>query len=65
MDRMKGGDLIALEAKYHLNGLTVLRNHYRSLVCKHEQEMEGSSEERKVKGNFRTSLLQRFTAESR
>ena len=37
MARMDGGDLIALEAKYHLQCLAALRNRYRSLVWKHEQ----------------------------
>ena len=45
MARMEGGDLIALEAKYQLQCLTALRNHFQSLVHKNEQEVGGSSEE--------------------
>ena len=45
MARMEGGDLIALEAKYHLQCLTALRNRFLSLVRKNEQEVGGSSEE--------------------
>ncbi len=46
MARMEGGDLIALEAKYHMKCLTALRNRHRSLVRKHEKE-EGVSFEKK------------------
>ena len=28
--KIRGGDLIALEAKYHLTCLTIYRNHYRT-----------------------------------
>ena len=44
MARMEGGELIALEAKYHLQCLTALQNRFRSLVRKNEQEVGGSSE---------------------
>ena len=57
MARMEGGDLIALEAKYHLLCLTALRNCYRSLVRKNEQEA-GGSEEKKVKAR---ALVELFT----
>lgn len=47
MARMGGGDLIALEAKYHLQCLTALR--YRSLIRQQEQKVGGSSEEKRIK----------------
>ena len=46
MARMEDGDLIALEAKYHLHCLTSLQNHYRSLIQKREQKLGDSSEEK-------------------
>lgn len=55
--RMEGGDLIALEAKYHLHCLTALRNRYRSLVRKHEQEVGDSSEEKKMKARALVELV--------
>lgn len=58
MARMEGGDLIALEAKYHLQCLTELRNRYRSLVRKHEQEASSLSDEKKVKAR---ALVELFT----
>ena len=58
MARIEGADLIALEAKYHLQCLTALRNRFRSLVHKNEQEVGGSSEESKVKA---TALVELFT----
>lgn len=47
MARMEGGDLIALDAKYHLKCITALRNRYRSLVRQHEQASECYSEKNK------------------
>ena len=35
---LEGGNLIALDAKYHLQCLTSLRNRYRSLLRQREQE---------------------------
>ena len=49
MARVDGGDLIALEAKYRLQCLAALRNRYRSLVRKHEQQQGVSSEEQRMK----------------
>ncbi len=40
MAKMEGGDLIALEAKYHLQCLTELRNRYRSQIRQHGQKAE-------------------------
>ena len=58
MARMESGDLIALEAKYHLQCLTALWNRFRSLVHQNEQEVGGSSEESKVKAR---ALVELFT----
>ena len=58
MARMDGGDLIALEAKYHLQCLAALRNRYRSLVRKHEQQQGVASEEQRMKAR---ALVELFT----
>ena len=50
MARIEGGDLVALEAKYHLQSLTALRNCCRSLTRQHDKDSGGSSEEKKDKG---------------
>uniref|UniRef100_UPI00358E0071 uncharacterized protein isoform X1 n=1 Tax=Myxine glutinosa TaxID=7769 RepID=UPI00358E0071 len=42
--RIVGGDLIAMEAKYHLKCLTHLRNRYRSLVRKLSRESPNVNE---------------------
>ena len=47
MARIEGGDLVALEAKYHLQCLTALRNRYRSLTRQHDKDSGGSSEEKR------------------
>ena len=44
MTRMAGGDLIASEAKYHLQCLVKLRNQYRSLSRKLNQNSENADE---------------------
>ena len=49
ISRMEGGDLVAIDAKYHLQCLTEIRNRYRSLVRQREQEAESLSEEKKNK----------------
>ena len=41
MARIEGGDLVALEAKYHLQCLTALRNCYRSLTRQHDKDSGG------------------------
>ena len=58
MARMDGDDLIALEAKYHLQCLAALRNRYRSLVRKHEQQQGVASEEQRMKAR---ALVELFT----
>ena len=49
MARIEGGDLIALDAKYHLECYISLRNRYRTLMRKKEQESGSSSVEKQVK----------------
>ena len=44
MARLVGGDLIAIEAKYHLTCLVKLRNRYRSHTCKAGQTPEDVDE---------------------
>ncbi len=57
MARMEGGDLIALEAKYHLQCLTELRNRYRSQIRQHGQKAEEYySEEKKIKARALVEL---------
>ena len=53
---MEGGDAIALEAKYHLQRLTALRNHHRLLV-QHNQQEFGYVIEKKVKARALVELL--------
>ena len=47
LTRIEGGDLTALEAKYHLSCLTALRNRYRSLL-RQRQCFSSDREEEKV-----------------
>jgi len=49
MARMEGGDLVALEAKYHLACLTTIRNRYRSSKNQQGKEHDQSSEEDQLK----------------
>ena len=44
VSRITGGDLIAIEAKYHLNCLVNLRNRYRSQLRKQNREPEDLNE---------------------
>lgn len=44
MTRIVGGDLIAMDAKYHLACLTQLRNRYRSICRKASQTSENTDE---------------------
>lgn len=54
--RIGGGDLIALEAKYHLQCLTVLRNRYHSLIRQQEQKVGNTSEEKRIKAKALVEL---------
>jgi len=47
---LEGGDVIAIDAKYHVQCYTALRNRYRSHLRKQGQELAGaSSEESQIK----------------
>jgi GGDEF domain-containing protein len=46
LGRMSGGDLIAIEAKYHLDCITTFRNRYRSLVTKKTEMSDGVNNEK-------------------
>ena len=48
LSTIQGGDLVALEAKYHLNCLTRLRNRHRSLQRSKEQSTSGTHEKEKI-----------------
>ena len=54
--RMEGGDLVAIDAKYHLQCLTDIRNRYRSLARLREGEAESLSEEKKIKARVFVEL---------
>ena len=54
--RIEGGDLIALEAKYHLQCLTALRNRHRSIMRKREQDV-GGTEVRMIKARALVELF--------
>jgi hypothetical protein len=55
--RMTGGDLIALDGKYHLHCLTLLRNRHRSLKRQQEQEMAGYHKEQQIKARVLVELF--------
>ena len=57
MTRLEGGDLIALEAKYHLECLTGLRNRYRSLLRQRETDSGESSETAMIKARGLVELF--------
>lgn len=54
---LEGGDLIAIDAKYHLQCYTALRNRYRSHLRKLEQDLAGvSAEESQIKARALVEL---------
>ena len=55
--RIEGGDLIALEAKYHINCLTELRNRHRSLVRESNYTSSDLHEEEQMKARAFVELL--------
>ena len=46
MSRISGGDIIAIEAKYHINCLVSYKNHYRSMQQAHVSESSSNTERR-------------------
>ena len=55
--RIEGGDLIALEAKYHLPCLTKLRNQHRSLLKKDQNSTDGQNEVKKKQARAFSELV--------
>ena len=48
MSRISGGDIIAIEAKYHINCLVSYKNCYRSMRRAHVSESSSNTEGRRV-----------------
>ena len=46
MSRISGGDIIAIEAKYHINCLVSYKNRYRSMQQAHVSESSSNTERR-------------------
>ena len=58
LTRIEGaGDLIALEAKYHLACLTGLRNRHRSLIREGENSKNDNTEEKKLQSRAFVELI--------
>ena len=55
--KLEGGDLIALDAKYHLACLTQLRNRYRSLLRQSQQDPYYRNEEKKKQARVFVELI--------
>ena len=55
--QLEGGDLIALEAKYHLTCLTKLRNRHRSLLRTNQESSRYHIEENQKKARAFTELI--------
>ena len=55
--KIEGGDLIALEAKYHLSCLVKLRNRHRSYLREIQNASSKSQEERKMEARAFVELL--------
>ena len=55
--KIEGGDLIALEAKYHLPCLTKLRNRHRSLSRKDPNSTDGQNEVKKKQARAFSELV--------
>lgn len=59
---LSGGDLVAIEAKYHLDCLTAFRNRHRSMLRKQKQDTSSDhpsqgSEEKKVEARALVELI--------
>ncbi len=55
--KLEGGDLIALEAKYHLNCLVQIRNRHRSFLRESQNSIGESSEEKKMEARAFAELV--------
>lgn len=57
LTKIEGGDLIALESKYHLSCLAKLHNCHRSYLRENEENSSALNEERKMKARAVAELL--------
>ena len=57
LTRIEGGDLIALDAKYHLACLTALRNRHRSLMRQRQDCSDNQKEENKFEARAFVELI--------
>ena len=57
LTRIEGGDLIALDAKYHLACLTALRNRHRSLMRQRQDCSDNQKEEKKFEARAFVELI--------
>ncbi len=57
MSRISGGDVIAIEAKYHLNCLVSCKNRYRSMQREHASENSSNTEERVLQAKAFSDLI--------
>ena len=61
--KLEGGDLMVLEAKYHLNCLTKIRNHHRSHIRESQNDFNESHEWKRMEAKaFVEIQLKRVTS---
>ena len=46
MSKLVGGDLVAIDAKYHNSSLSAYKNRYRSLIIRYKVSLHGSKVEK-------------------
>uniref|UniRef100_UPI00358E26DF uncharacterized protein isoform X2 n=1 Tax=Myxine glutinosa TaxID=7769 RepID=UPI00358E26DF len=57
LSRIEGGDLVALEAKYHLACITRYRNHHRSVMKQKQDACDGSNELKRIQARVFVELV--------
>ena len=57
MSRISGGDIIAIEAKYHINCLVSYKNRYRSIRRAHVSESSSNTEGRVLQARAFSELI--------
>ena len=57
MSRISGGDIIAFEAKYHINCLVSYKNRYRSMRRAHVSESSSNTEGRVLQARAFSELI--------
>lgn len=57
LTRIEGGDLIALDAKYHLACLAGLRNRHRSLMRQRQDSSDSQKQEKKIQARAFVELI--------